>query len=37
MPGHEIPDIEVVLATFDGYSVVEKKGDAAEVAAELDG
>lgn len=34
--GHEIPDIEVVLATFDGYSIVEKKGDAAEVAAELD-
>jgi hypothetical protein len=35
-PGHEIPEIEVVLETNDRYAVVEKLGDAARVVAERD-
>jgi hypothetical protein len=33
-PGHEEPEIEDVLASYSGFSVVEKRGDAAAVAEE---
>jgi hypothetical protein len=35
-PGHEIPDLEAVIARKDGYFVVAKtEGEAAELAKEL--
>jgi hypothetical protein len=34
--GHELPEIERVVETGDGYVVVEKKGVAAEEATKLD-
>ena len=33
-PGHEEPEIEDVIVSHSGYSVVEKRGDAAAVAEE---
>lgn len=37
LPGHEIPDVEDVVAQSDGFVVVRKKaGEAAVLAAELD-
>jgi len=36
LPGHEIPDVEEVVARNDGFLVVRKKAGAAAVAAELD-
>jgi hypothetical protein len=35
-PGHELPEIEVVLARTDDYQVVVKQGEAAELAADKD-
>jgi hypothetical protein len=35
-PGHELPAIEVVVHSGDGYVVVEKQGEAAVVAEESD-
>jgi hypothetical protein len=35
-PGHEFPEIEIVLSRHDGYEVVRKQGDAAELVAEKD-
>ena len=35
-PGHELPAIEVVVHRGDGYVVVEKQGEAAEVAEASD-
>ena len=34
--GHEIPDVETVVEEADGYDVVQKKGEAAELARETD-
>lgn len=31
-PGHELPDIEAVVERLDGYQVVAKQGDAAQLA-----
>ena len=36
LPGHVLDTVEHVVATHDGYVVVEKLGPAAHVAAELD-
>jgi hypothetical protein len=36
LPGHEVPDLEEVVAQQDAFLVVRKKGGAAEVAAEVD-
>ncbi len=35
-PGHELPEIETVVARGHGYQVVTKHGDAAEFVAEHD-
>lgn len=35
-PGHHLPDIERVVEQRAGYSVVEKEGEAGEVAERLD-
>ncbi len=35
-PGHELPAIETVVHRGEGYVVVEKEGDAAEVAEASD-
>jgi hypothetical protein len=35
-PGHELPEIEAVLVRAEGYQVVVKQGDAAELVAERD-
>ena len=35
-PGHVVPEIERVVEEHDGYSVVEKVGEAGAVAAALD-
>ncbi|HSO02467.1 MAG TPA: hypothetical protein VLS46_08055 [Gaiellaceae bacterium] len=35
-PGHALPEIEVVADRSGAWWVVEKKGEAAELAAELD-
>jgi hypothetical protein len=35
-PGHEAPDIEVVVERATGYVVVEKQGTAGEIAEETD-
>jgi hypothetical protein len=35
-PGHELPEIEVVLSHAEGYQVVVKQGEAAELVAEKD-
>jgi hypothetical protein len=37
IPGHEIPDVEDVVETNDGWDVVRKKaGEGAELARDLD-
>ena len=36
VPGHEIVGVEVVVERHDGYVVVEKIGEAGQVAEELD-
>jgi hypothetical protein len=36
LPGHEIPEIERVVEREEGYVVVEKVGEAAEVAEDTD-
>ncbi len=35
-PGHELPEIERVVARREGFSVVRKEGDAATLAEEHD-
>jgi hypothetical protein len=35
-PGHELPEIEVVVTRAEAYEVVIKEGEAAEFAAEHD-
>lgn len=35
-PGHELPEIEVVLRRTDDYQVVRKEGEAGELASEHD-
>jgi len=35
-PGHELPEIEEVVFRTEGYQVVRKLGEAAEVASEED-
>lgn len=35
-PGHEMPEIEIVLTRAEGYQVVVKQGEAAELVAEKD-
>lgn len=35
-PGHELPEVETVVATGPGYLVVEKRGEAGEVAEDTD-
>ena len=35
-PGHELPEIEHVVARSDGYQLVRKEGEAAELAEERD-
>ena len=32
VPGHEVPEAERVVETFEGYVIVEKTGEAGEVA-----
>jgi len=32
VPGHEVPEAERIVETFDGYVIVEKTGEAGEVA-----
>jgi hypothetical protein len=34
--GHEFPEVENVVEVSDGHAVVQKRGEAAELAAELD-
>jgi len=36
VPGHEIPEVEVVVARGEGYVVVEKVGEAGRVAEAAD-
>ena len=35
-PGHELPEIEHILERHDGWSLIEKKGDAAEYTRDVD-
>lgn len=35
-PGHELPEVETVVQRRDGYVVVEKLGEAGELAERLD-
>lgn len=35
-PGHDYPEFETVVEENDGYAVVQKKGEAAEIVTELD-
>ncbi len=35
-PGHELPEIEIVISRSDGYQVVRKEGDAADLVTEKD-
>jgi hypothetical protein len=35
-PGHELPDVETVVATRTGYLIVEKRDQAGSVAAQTD-
>ena len=32
VPGHEVPEAERVVETHDGYAIVEKTGEAGDVA-----
>jgi hypothetical protein len=36
LPGHEIPEVERVVARHDGFVVVEKFGESAQAAIRLD-
>jgi hypothetical protein len=36
VPGHQADDVEVVVESHDGYLVIEKTGEAAELARERD-
>ena len=36
VPGHEAPEAETVVETRPGYSVVEKRGQAGEIADSVD-
>lgn len=36
VPGHEIPEVERVLETRDGYAVIEKVGETAAIARDRD-
>ena len=36
LPGHELPDVERIVERFDGFLVVEKVGDSAVTAINLD-
>jgi hypothetical protein len=36
LPGHELPEVERVISTHDGYIVVEKRGDAGDLAETMD-
>jgi hypothetical protein len=36
LPGHEEPEIETVVRAEGGYAVVEKEGEAAEIAERSD-
>jgi hypothetical protein len=36
VPGHEIPDVELVIETTPAYSVIEKFGEAAEIVSDRD-
>jgi hypothetical protein len=35
-PGHELPDVERIVATTERYRIVEKTGEAAVVAVETE-
>jgi hypothetical protein len=35
-PGHELPEIEIVLSRAEAYQVVRKQGEAAELVADKD-
>jgi hypothetical protein len=34
--GHELPEIQVVISRGDGYQLVRKQGDAADLVAQKD-
>jgi 5-bromo-4-chloroindolyl phosphate hydrolysis protein len=36
VPGHELPDVEIVVENHDAYIIVEKQKRAGEVAEDLD-
>lgn len=36
LPGHDLPEVETVVGRGDGYVVVEKRGEAGEVASQTD-
>ena len=36
LPGHERPDVERVVQRAEAYLIVEKEGEAGDIAAELD-
>ena len=36
LPGHEVPEIERIVARADGYIVVEKHGEGGKAAVRLD-
>jgi hypothetical protein len=36
VPGHDIPDVERVISLHEAYAVIEKIGEAAEIARERD-
>jgi hypothetical protein len=36
VPGHELPDVEVVVESHEKYFVIEKRGEAAEIVRERD-
>lgn len=36
VPGHELPDVEVVVESHEQYFVIEKTGEAAEIVRERD-
>jgi hypothetical protein len=36
VPGHELPDVELVVETHPAYTIVEKAGESASIARERD-
>lgn len=36
VPGHELPDVEIVVESGEGFVIVEKVDEAGDAAAELD-